>query len=370
MVKSKELKFYTPDRILATGAHWCFIFGERSNGKSYAILNYLLKDYCENGNEFVYIRRYERDLKNAGMSTIFADLERDGKIIEYTDGNFDRVVYYAGRFYLAHISEDGKIVKSEKPIGYTIPLTAWEHSKSTQYPFVNNILFEEALTRSYYLPDEFIILSNVCSTVIRHRNTVKIFMIGNAVSKYCPYVAEMGLKNFKNMQPGDLDVYTYGDSGLKVAVEFADSPSKNGKPSDVYFAFDNPKLNMITGKNGVWEVANYPHLPYNYLPKEIIFEYFIKWEDEIMHCEIIQHDNDSFTYVHRKTTELKEAPYDIIFSADYNPSPTRRRRINRPTDNIGRTIWSYYPAEKVYYQDNELGELMRNYLQFCESEVD
>ena len=66
-----------------------------------------------------------------------------------------------------------------------------------------NILFDEFITRSMYLPDEFVIFTNVLSTIIRDRNNVKIFMCGNTVNKYCPYYKEMGLNNV-SIDPKDM----------------------------------------------------------------------------------------------------------------------------------------------------------------------
>ena len=62
--------------------------------------------------------------------------------------------------------------------------------------------------------------ANVLSTIIRHRNDVKIFMLANTVNKYCPYFKEMGLKHITEMKQGSIDIYTYGSSDLRVAVEY------------------------------------------------------------------------------------------------------------------------------------------------------
>ena len=39
---------------------------------------------------------------------------------------------------------------------------------------------------------------NVLSTIIRDRENIKIFMLGNTVNKYCPYFDEMGLTFHKS----------------------------------------------------------------------------------------------------------------------------------------------------------------------------
>ena len=149
---------------------------------------------------------------------------------------------------------------------------------------------------------------------------------------------------------------------MTVAVEYC-LPNKKGKKSDLYFAFDNPKLSMITG--GAWEMEIYPHLPYKYKPKDILFTYFIKFDDELLQCEIINTENSVFTYIHRKTTELKNTDNDLIYSVDYDARPNWKRKLTKPTTDIEKKIAIFYTRDKVYYQDNEVGEIVRNYLQWC-----
>ena len=244
-----------------------------------------------------------------------------------------------------------------------------EHDKSTNYDGIINAVLDEFLTRTFYLPNEFVLFMNVLSTIIRDRDNVKIFMMGNTVNQYCPYFAEMGLTHIKEMKKGDIDVYEYGESGLTVAVEYTDSPNKEGKKSDKYFAFNNPKLSMITG--GAWEIAIYPHCPCKYKPRDVLYTYFIIFDREMLQCEIIftkdERGNDVlFTFIHRKTSELKDPDHELIYSPDYSPLPNRRRKITKPTDDRERKICSFFSKEKVFYQDNTVGEIVRNYIMWCQ----
>ena len=93
------------------------------------------------------------------------------------------------------------------------------------------------------------LFTNILSTIIRQRDDVKIFLCGNSINKVNPYFTEMGLTKAKNQAKNTIDVYTYGNSDLKVAVEYTGDVNTTGKSlkgSDKYFAFDNPKLKMIT----------------------------------------------------------------------------------------------------------------------------
>jgi hypothetical protein len=187
-------------------------------------------------------------------------------------------------------------------------------------------------------------------------------MLGNTVNKYCPYFKEMGLKHVTEMAQGDIDVYTYGTSSLKVAVEYC-KPSEQGKASDVYFTFNNPALNMITG--GAWEIDMYPHLPRKYKRSDVIFNFYINFDDVLLDCEVIAQSDATFVYIHEKTTPIKDESSTIIFSDQYDPRPNYVRNIRKPPNDICKRIANYFRDDKVFYQDNEVGEVVRNYLQYC-----
>lgn len=356
-------KYYSLKSILAKKCIYNMIFGERSNGKTYAALKYGLEDFCNNGKQTAIIRRWREDFTGKRGQTMYNALESNREIEKLTSGEWTGVHYYGSRWYLCKTNpEDGKKIIHEKPFAYGFSLSSMEHDKSTSYPDIRTIVFDEFLTRTTYLPDEFVLFMNTVSTIIRHRTDVTIFMLGNTVNKYCPYFKEMGLSHIKEMQPGDIDVYRYGDSELTVAVEYT-KPNKQGKESDIYFAFDNPKLSMITG--GSWEIDIYPHCPVKYKPKDILFTYFIDFSGDMLQCEIVQHEDVCFTFIHRKTTELKDPDHDVIYSTEYDPRHNWKRKITKPRTPLEHKIAEHYMKDKVFYSDNEVGEVVRNYLIWC-----
>lgn len=360
------MKFYSLDAILKKNADYNIVFGERSNGKTYAALKYCIEQFYKTGGEFAYIRRWKEDILGKRAANIFAALESDGAIADATDGEFTRVKYYNGVFYLANFDDaTQKLVSDNKPCGYTFALSDSEHNKSVSYPNVTTIVFDEFLTRRYYLVDEFVTFMNVLSTIIRQRDNVKIFMLGNTVNKYCPYFAEMGLRHAKDMAQGTIDVYKYGNSGLTVAVEYAGSTGKKAKKSNKYFAFDNKNLEMIT--QGKWELALYPHLPERYKRSQVLFTYFIEFQGDVLQCEIVQTDTGMFTYVHEKTTPIKEPDKDVIFSDRHMVGNNYYRRLLHPRDELSKRIGMFYATEKVFFQNNDCGEIVRNYIRSTET---
>ena len=346
------MKYYSLNKINKKNATYNVIFGERSNGKTYATLKQVLENYFSDGSQFAYIRRWSVDVQPKRMNNLFNAIIEDGYLEKLSGGKFTAIFYRTGRFYLCTYNDKGKPIYNEEDIiGYAFSLSENEHNKANSYPRVITIIFDEFLTNKIYLPDEFILFMNTVSTIVRQRTNVKIYMLGNTVNKFCPYFKEMGLTNILTMKQGTIDVYTYGDSKLKVAVEYADS-KKKFKKNNFYFAFNNPKLKMITG--GSWELNIYPHAPVKWLPKNIMFIYFIVFNDSLYQCEIINKDDNVFTYIHEKTTPIKNPDKDIIYTLDYNPKINYNINILKPLNDYQNKITWFFTHDRVYYQNNNV----------------
>lgn len=372
MRKKKELQYYSLKNLLAIKALYRMVIGERSNGKSFAILSYCMEKCWKNHEQFALVRRWKEDFRGKRGEVMFAGLSEAGEVKRITGGVWTDVYYYGSRWYWCRYEEEeGKeprLIRDQKPFCYAFALSDMEHDKSTSYPEIKTVFFDEFLSRSDlgYLSDEFVIFMNVLSTIIRDKDDVEIFMAANTVSQYAPYFQEMGLTNVKKMKPGDIELYQYGDSGLTVALEFSDSPNKGkGKPSDKYFAFDNPRLSMITGQNGIWEFSLYPHCPTKYVPRDIRFTYFIDFDGELLQAEIIQQGSNRFTYIHRKTTPLQKPDKDLIYSDRYDVRPNWHRNIRKANTPVDNKVGMFFREDRVFYQDNSVGEVVRAYLEWC-----
>ncbi|MBQ6628614.1 MAG: phage DNA encapsidation protein [Methanobrevibacter sp.] len=362
--QEKNLEFYNLDKLLKYDCHYNLIIGERSNGKTYACLKKSLEIYKESGKQSAYLRRWKEDFRGKRGETLFDALLYNEEVIKIFEGEWTGIKYYSGKWYLTKYDKVlDKYIQDVKPFMYGFSLSDMEHDKSTSYPEIVLIIFDEFLTRGMYLNNEFVLFCNVLSTIIRHRDDVKIVMLGNTVNKYCPYFREMGLKRVGDMEEGKVDIYKYGNSGLRVAVERCGGNKKNGKPSDVYFTFDNPSLDMIT--NGAWEIDLYPHCPTEVSKNDIVYKFWMVFEDELLQGEIVEKDGSVFLFIHEKTTELKEEPGDLIFTEEYRMEPNYCRNLLKDSRPLVRKIKKMFDINKVFYQDNEVGEVVRNYLKWC-----
>ena len=202
--KTKQIsQWYSLDNIInkCPDAAYYMVYGERSNGKTYSVLEYGLKEYLKSGKEMAIIRRWKEDFRGKRGKTMFANLEFNGKgenkIAEYTGGRYTTVVYQSGAWYLAYYDkEQDKNITAPSPFCYAFALSDSEHDKSTSYPKVDTILFDEFIPKgAIYLPDEYVTYMMTLSTIIRHRDTVRIFMCANSLDKYALYFKEFGLKH-------------------------------------------------------------------------------------------------------------------------------------------------------------------------------
>lgn len=368
-IKNIFSQYYKLDRVLKTGAVYIMMIGERSRGKSFAVLEHCIKDYFETGAELVMVRRWDSDLRGQRGQQIFADMETKGIIKKLSKGEWTGIYYWSGRWYFCkYDKKSGKRITAPKPFAYALSINMYErHDKSTQYPLVKNIFFDEFMAKNDaqggdYIPDEFVSFMNILSGVIRDREDMHhIFMAGNTINHFSPYFREMGLEKVKDMKPGDIDVYTM-PGGVKIAVEFTDGVA-GGKKSDKYFAFKNSKLSMITGKNGAWQLDAYPHKPREFKPKDVVFSYYLKFDDQLLCCDIVALKDSIFTYCHRPDGLTKIDPKrDLFFSENYNPLPNWRRNISKAPDNLGKKIYDFIVHDNIYFEDNVVGEHFYNFL--------
>lgn len=371
-VKStNELGFYEVRNLIDAfpDAYYYMLIGERANGKSFSVLDYIVEMYFKTKKKSVLIRRILEQVKKNKMEKVFENLEinkNTNRISELSGGKFNHIVYRGRNFYFANKKEDSSVVVSPEPFAFASDISTSINDKSLSYPDVGYIVFDEFLVKenAYSLNDEFVKFCNALSTIIRLRDDIKVFMIGNTVNKYSPYFKEMGLTNIKSLEKGDVQVYTYGHSKLKVVVQFTDSPTFE-KKSNVYFAFGNQSLRMIT--SGDWELGFFPHCPdgYKILPKDIKFKFYIEFEEELFQGNIVKKDEDLFLFIHEKTTPLKELKNDVVFSQVPSTNKNYRMLINRPTDRIGKIIWKMFVDEKVFYSNNSVGNAIDCYISWC-----
>lgn len=176
--------------------------GGRNIGKSYQVKHEVIRRCLETDSEFTYLRREDRDIKTDLVQGYFADVD----IALLTHGEFTEIYVYQSKIYLATRDDKGR-VSNKRLIGYAHALNIRTHYKSVLFPDVRHILFEEFIPDGTpYLANEPTALQEYVSTIAR-LNKLTVWIVGNTITKLCPYYHEWHLTGTAKMRPGQIDLY-------------------------------------------------------------------------------------------------------------------------------------------------------------------
>lgn len=356
--KKEETEYYSLENILKCGCNWMLLFGMRSNGKSYAVKDYVLKEAWKDHRPFLYLRRWGEDIRVKQL-TYFDDMP----IYEYTDGEYMCVTPYQGNWYWGNVLESGKIERGPKSIGRYCALSEAERYKSQVFN-TENLIYEEFLTNRLYLgsrerPEPRLLMQFV-STVARDRD-IKVFMIGNTISRVCPYIDDWSLKGMRNMKAGTIEIYHLrGENGI---VDFAVENCEVVKTrSKMFFGLSSKQITA-----GEWEVDEMPKLlkPYEYY--DMIYEVCLKASD-FSYCMQLMYDGSTeglFVYVYPLTGKrVIERVITDTFNTD--PMVTRCFRSDIRPEVI---MAQCFRRNKVCYSDNLTGTDFKQVLKMYNLEV-
>ena len=166
---SKEVEFYDYNRIKSYNALFNFILSPRGNGKTYGAKRFVIKRFLKYGEQFIYVRRYKTEFKK--LKLFFDDIRQEFPNVK---------MEVKGKTFFIN----------EKVCGYAIALSTSQTEKSTAYPDVTSIIFDEfIIDKSYikYLPNEVEVFLDLYETVARFRENVKAYFLANKVTLVNPY---------------------------------------------------------------------------------------------------------------------------------------------------------------------------------------
>lgn len=356
--------YYDSTDIDALEAMYNLIIGQRSNGKTFKMCRKILTAYIDEGLPSSYIRRWKEEITGALIEILFNP--HNEWLKEYTKNKYNGIRYYRKAWYLAHYetTKTGETVRTasdSKPFCRCYAVSTAESTKGADPGAQKYIVFDEFITRRFYINNEFVHFQNLLSSIIRDRSGVKIYMLANTVNKFCPYFAEMGISDVQDMQPGTINFYS--DEQQKrpsIAVEYC-AASANTKKVSKYFNFANPQLNMIT--SGAWEIASYRHAPDDIDDYDILIPFFILFAGKIIQGDIYNYKDYPVIFYHLKTTPLQHPNKDIIYSeVVIDGNPLHMCSISGGRTKAQKLIEQLIKTNRTFYADNNVGELVNNWL--------
>lgn len=273
--------YYNITNLLKTKAQYMMLLGQRANGKSYQVKDvmlhdanepYVIKNILERSYEgdvkFIYLRRWKEDIKAKSVEAYFGDMP----IKKITKGKYDSVVAYNGFLYYANRDKNGDIKKG-KEIGRYCALNEYERYKSQTFIGYEYIAYEEFITDGLYLYEEPRQLQQFVSTVARNR-PITVFLIGNTLSRVCPYFSEWCLDGVLRQRIGTIDVYHHHmDDGsvIDIAVEYC--ANATGVKNTMFFGQTAKQI-----VSGEWDTVDVPKLPKSQDAYEKVYEVLVEYQ--------------------------------------------------------------------------------------------
>ena len=175
--------YYSYDKLFSYNFLLGFVIGERGTGKTFGAKVAMLKKFLKSGEQFIYLRRYKTELDTA-LATFWDDLQSNGYFK-------DNKLEVKKSKMLTKFKCDGKVC------GFAIPLSTANILKSTAFPKVKTIVFDEFIldgaSGTYrYLKNEVTMMLDVIETVGRLRD-IQVIFLGNALSVVNPYFSYFNL---------------------------------------------------------------------------------------------------------------------------------------------------------------------------------
>lgn len=309
-------KYYDITNLFNTGAQYMMLLGQRANGKSYQVKHKVIEEFLENGSKFIYLRRWQRDIKTAAVEKYFDDVD----IPKITNGEWEGIYCWQGSIYLYKVNDKGKKIKKE--MGMYCALNEAERYKSWAFVGFDNIIYEEFITDQAYLPNEPTRLQQFISTVVR-LNTAHVYLVGNTLSRVCPYFNEWSLEGTIKQKQGTIEIYHYHDFDgdvIDIAVENCANTANQNK-----MFFGRAGKQIVTGE---WDVKNMPKLLQPLENYEMIYEVLLEYQSFKFVLQLLVEPEDGgrliYVYPYTGHRHINRKLSDV-----FSDKPNISRKLNR-----------------------------------------
>lgn len=381
---TKKIVRYSIKNIDKKGAQFNIIWGERSNGKSYQVKhekavcqflngsNTYMYDYkidtviekvINKGSRFILMRRLKDEIKTANIEQYFQDVD----VMKLTEGKYNLITIYRNRLYLSYYNYETTKTTRGDCIGYVVALSTEQNYAGASYLDVTDIIFEEFMSRSVYLPHEPDKLMNFYCTVDRKRGTTRMWLVGNSISRVCPYIYDWNLQDIiLNMKQGEIretlvSTGEIDDEGRDVKVKIACEFCMSTGQSSYTFGKNKDMLNK-----GSWQSSPQPHLPKSKKEYKIIYRIGFQFKTFRFLGELLldSKTKELVWFIYPYKNEFKEKL--IVISDVISQSRFWQRDIYniRLLPKISKIINQTFNEGNIFYADDLTGTDFKQAIDF------
>lgn len=355
---------YDPTTVPITSAKYFQLLSERSTGKTTNWLLIGLLLYKHYGIIIQYIRQTEDMIKPSIAGEIFKVILEyaDAKYIRWiTDGKYNSIHINWKKAYLCKVDDDGNIEEEDNNhfLQFLSIDNNFNYKSSYNAPRGDLIIFDEFIGK-FYRPNEYVDFMDLLSTIIRKRKSPVVVMLSNGINLHSTYFREFEIsKEIKSVKVGEHRLITT-EKGTKIYFELigAKQTALKTEINRMFFGFNNPRLASITGGEQTWSFDPVPHIINNETDVYINRKLRLNFDGEIIQLDIVNTEDRGLIVNAHPCTNIYED--SIILTVGEIRS--KRELFGLGKGKICKVIWDLYKENKWYYDTNETGSLVKNYL--------
>lgn len=237
-------------------------------------------------------------------------------------------------------------MKRHVHIGYVIALSGEQHYSGASFLDVDRIIFEEFMERGTYLPNEPAKLMIFYSTVDRKRGTTKMYLVGNTISRICPYLNDWGLlQTVRNLKQGQITKIDFHNEDTTVSIAIEYCKSSGGKKLAI-----GSSASMVD--SGSWQTTPQPKLPKSKKEYKIVYRIGFQYMGFKFLGELLQDNQDLLWFIFPYNKEFSDKI--IVFSDVIKTSRYWQKDIYNISIKNKRlqTIFNTFKENCIFYSDD------------------
>lgn len=355
---------YDPTTVPITSAKYIQLLSERSTGKTtnWLLIGMIL--YQMYGTITQYIRQTEDMIKPSIAGEIFKVILEygDGKYIKaITDSKYNSIYIHWKKAYFCNKDENGKIIEQDQNnfLQFLSIDNNFDYKSTYNTPKGDFILYDEFIGK-FYRPNEYVDFLDLLSTIIRKRKTPVVVMLANSINYNSMYFREFEIsKEVKQIKTGQSKIITT-EKGTTIYFEIIGLKLTAIKTeiNRLFFGFNNPKLASITGGEQTWAFEPVPHIVNDEKDVYITRTLRLDCDDVMLQLDVVRtEDRGLIVNIHECTKQYEDSI--ILTNGEIRQ---RNQLFGLGRGKLCKKIWELYKQNKFYYDSNETGSLVENYV--------
>lgn len=355
---------FNPTTAPITECKYFVYMSERSSGKTtnWIIIGMILNMMY--GTQIQYIRQDEDQIKPSIVGEIYSTIlsYKEGFYIrEITGGNYCGIYTHWKKSYFCNYDEKGKVSDiSPTPFLQFLSIDHnLDYKSGYNAPKGDLIIFDEFIGK-LYRPNEFVDFQDLLSTIIRKRKTPVVIMAANTINLNSTYFKELEISSdIRKLKVGQSRKITT-EKGTNVYVELIGlKPSAiKSQINRLFFGFNNPRLAAITGGEQTWSFDPVPHIIN--ADSDIIIDRSLRLDcgEVMLQLDLVEtEDRGLVVNVHECTSVYEDSI--ILTTGDIR---NLQQLYGLGKGSLCKLVWTLYQDNKWYFDTNETGSFVTNYV--------